>query len=187
MSGYQHATNLHYDLLILPPGDADFNGRVDLSDLGILATNWGRTIATGPEEGDFTEDHHVDLSDLGILAAWWGAGAQATGTAKSPSIELQPGEAAGRPDAADHLIWGSRQGIADLPTAAGLAGRPRRLVSMVLPASGREHLNGVRRRLSGEVLLRMPGALTGPIRHVPDLEVLDALSLWPIGQGIGEV
>jgi hypothetical protein len=56
------------------PGDANGDGKVDLSDLGILATNWGKTDATGPTQGDFNADANVNLSDLGILATNWGTG-----------------------------------------------------------------------------------------------------------------
>jgi hypothetical protein len=59
------------------PGDPNADGKVDLTDLGILATNWGRTDANGPAQADFTGDAAVNLSDLGILATHWGAGAAA--------------------------------------------------------------------------------------------------------------
>jgi hypothetical protein len=51
-------------------GDANHDRVVDVSDLGIVATNWqssGRTFA----EGDFNYDRVVDVSDLGILATNW--------------------------------------------------------------------------------------------------------------------
>jgi hypothetical protein len=51
-------------------GDANHDRLVDVSDLGILATNWqasGKTFA----QGDFNYDGVVDVSDLGILATNW--------------------------------------------------------------------------------------------------------------------
>ena len=51
-------------------GDANLDARVDIADLGILATNWqdtGKTFA----QGDFNYDGIVDISDLGMLATNW--------------------------------------------------------------------------------------------------------------------
>jgi hypothetical protein len=60
-----------YDAL---PGDAAYDGVVDVGDLGILAGNWGST----DEDldfwtADFNHDGIVDVGDLGILAGNWGA------------------------------------------------------------------------------------------------------------------
>ncbi len=54
------------------PGDANENGSVDVSDLGILATNYGTIGGAVWAEGDFTGDGNVDVSDLGILATNYG-------------------------------------------------------------------------------------------------------------------
>ena len=43
---------------------------VDISDLGILATNWQGSAKTFAQ-GDFNYDGIVDISDLGILATSW--------------------------------------------------------------------------------------------------------------------
>jgi predicted outer membrane repeat protein len=51
-------------------GDANHDRVVDVSDLGVLATNWqgsGKNFS----EGDFNYDGVVDVSDLGILATNW--------------------------------------------------------------------------------------------------------------------
>ncbi len=53
------------------PGDANFDGLVDISDLGILATNWQTSPPDGWHGGDFTFDGIVDISDLGLLATNW--------------------------------------------------------------------------------------------------------------------
>jgi hypothetical protein len=47
------------------PGDANLDGKVDLSDFGILKQNFG--TGTGRPQGDFNADGQVDLSDFGIL------------------------------------------------------------------------------------------------------------------------
>ncbi len=53
------------------PGDANGDGVVDVTDLGILATNYG-TGGAQWHDGDFTGDNQVDVSDLGILATYYG-------------------------------------------------------------------------------------------------------------------
>ncbi len=54
------------------PGDANLDDTVDVTDLGILATNYG--ISSGAEwgDGDFNNDGEVDVTDLGILATNYG-------------------------------------------------------------------------------------------------------------------
>jgi uncharacterized protein (DUF2141 family) len=47
---------------------------VDVSDLGILAANYGMTSGATLDKGDFNGDGKVDVSDLGILAANYGTG-----------------------------------------------------------------------------------------------------------------
>ena len=50
-------------------GDANHDAVVDVTDLGILATNWQ---GTGDFlHGDFNYDGTIDVSDLGILATNW--------------------------------------------------------------------------------------------------------------------
>lgn len=52
------------------PGDADQDGDVDISDLGILLSQFG---LTGPDlMGDVDADGDVDISDLGLLLANFG-------------------------------------------------------------------------------------------------------------------
>jgi len=57
------------------PGDANFDNAVDVSDLGILAANYGKTSGATWDLGDFNGDGAVDVSDLGILAANYGRNA----------------------------------------------------------------------------------------------------------------
>lgn len=61
--------------LFLPasPGDADLDGAVTLSDLGVLAHNWQQSHC-GWGEGDFNADGSVNLLDLTLLAGNWETG-----------------------------------------------------------------------------------------------------------------
>jgi hypothetical protein len=54
-------------------GDANFDGKVDVGDLGILAANYGSS-GKNWNQGDFNGDGAVDVGDLGILAANYGTG-----------------------------------------------------------------------------------------------------------------
>ncbi len=67
---------LHY-----PPGDFNFDGAVDVSDLGILATNYGTMSGMTWETGDVNGDSAVDVSDLGILATNYGTSTEAAASA----------------------------------------------------------------------------------------------------------
>jgi hypothetical protein len=51
-------------------GDANSDRVVDVSDLGILATNWQGSAKTF-SQGDFNYDGAVDVTDLGYLATNW--------------------------------------------------------------------------------------------------------------------
>ncbi len=53
-------------------GDFDLDGDVDVSDLGILATNYGTLSGMTWREGDADGSDGVDVSDLGILATNYG-------------------------------------------------------------------------------------------------------------------
>jgi hypothetical protein len=69
LAGNVNTAALSFDFFVLA-GDANHDGSVDVSDLGVLATNWqssGKTFA----DGDFNYDGVVDVSDLGILATSW--------------------------------------------------------------------------------------------------------------------
>ena len=59
------------------PGDATRDGRVNVDDLGILATNYDTPSGATWEMGDFTGDGAVNVDDLGVLASnydWVGPG-----------------------------------------------------------------------------------------------------------------
>lgn len=59
-------------IVVSQPGDANLDGNVNVSDLGVLATNYG--VGGGFEwgDGDFNGNGLVDVSDLGILATNYG-------------------------------------------------------------------------------------------------------------------
>ena len=75
-TGYQAGSDT-IDILDNEPlrlaGDANLDGRVDGSDVTILAGNWQSTTATWGS-GDFNGDGRVDGSDVTILAGNWQAG-----------------------------------------------------------------------------------------------------------------
>jgi len=53
-------------------GDINSDGTVSLSDLAILAGNWGAVSGATLATGDLNGDHAVNLPDLAILAAHYG-------------------------------------------------------------------------------------------------------------------
>jgi hypothetical protein len=53
------------------PGDANHDGKVDLSDFGIVKENFGKSSVVW-EQGDFDADAKVTLSDFGIVKANFG-------------------------------------------------------------------------------------------------------------------
>jgi hypothetical protein len=53
-------------------GDVDLNRKVDVVDLGLLASNWQGTGSWS--QADFTGDGIIDVADLGLLATNWQAG-----------------------------------------------------------------------------------------------------------------
>jgi hypothetical protein len=72
-------------------GDADLDGDIDLSDLGILATHFGQ-IASAMQwtNGDFDDDKDVDLNDLGALATNF-EGGRAAAFAEFQALVPEPG------------------------------------------------------------------------------------------------
>jgi hypothetical protein len=63
-------------------GDANLDGQVDISDLGILATHW--QAAGNWSGGDFDYSGFVDITDLGRLATNWQRG---VGNPLGPSLD----------------------------------------------------------------------------------------------------
>lgn len=63
--------NINIDEVLVLTADINHDCRVDLSDLGTVLSNYGRTDATA-FDGDFDGDGDVDLSDLGVVLAAYG-------------------------------------------------------------------------------------------------------------------
>jgi hypothetical protein len=63
-------------------GDANGDGKVDGSDVTILANNWQKGVSDGQVatwgDGDFNDDGKVDGSDVTILANHWQEGVSAS-------------------------------------------------------------------------------------------------------------
>ena len=69
-------------------GDADLNGKVDLTDFSILATNFDPNgLGKTWQQGDFDYNGKVDLSDFSILATNFGL--------SLPGLEGSPGYSLG--------------------------------------------------------------------------------------------
>jgi hypothetical protein len=66
-------------------GDANIDRYTDVIDLGILATNYGKTMGCQWTDGDFNEDGKVDVIDLGILATKYGLGPGSTDVLPEPA------------------------------------------------------------------------------------------------------
>jgi hypothetical protein len=58
---------------------------VDVSDLGILATNYGNSQGQTWTMADFTREGTVDVSDLGVLATNYGQTAGAPAPVPEPA------------------------------------------------------------------------------------------------------
>src|SRR5205814_902886 len=51
----------------------NLDGKVDVTDLGNLASNYGMSSGARLAQGDFNYDGNVDVTDLGDLASNYGA------------------------------------------------------------------------------------------------------------------
>ena len=79
---YAYVCTLHFGmegtLSVTHFGDANLDGRVNLNDFNILASNFGQSDRTW-EQGDFNEDGFVNLGDFNLLAANFGKEIQPAG------------------------------------------------------------------------------------------------------------
>lgn len=66
-------------------GDADLDGRVDVADLGRLASNWLQSPRRFAD-GDLNYSGAVDVADLGVLASNWQAAELSAATARPGAI-----------------------------------------------------------------------------------------------------
>ncbi len=69
-------------------GDANLDGEVDVTDLGILATNYGTMSGAEWGDADFTGDGKVNVNDLGVLATYYGQTVSVTCVPEAGSISL---------------------------------------------------------------------------------------------------
>ncbi len=81
------AENPHYDPVIVS-GDANRDGLVSLSDLTILATNYGKPGLASWCDGDFNFNYSVTLSDLTILATNYGSDTTGGGVPEPATFAL---------------------------------------------------------------------------------------------------
>ncbi|HSV15288.1 MAG TPA: hypothetical protein VLI90_13595 [Tepidisphaeraceae bacterium] len=59
-------------MMVALGGDTNLDGKVDVGDLGALATNYGTTAGAFWSQGDSNYDGKVDVGDLGALATNYG-------------------------------------------------------------------------------------------------------------------
>lgn len=60
------------EVTVAPPGDANFDGQINLEDLGVLGANFNQ-ISAQWAQADFSGDGVVNVTDLGIVGANWSA------------------------------------------------------------------------------------------------------------------
>jgi hypothetical protein len=93
------------------PGDANQDGRVDINDLTIVLTNYGKSSGMSWTTGDFNGDGRVDINDLTIVLTNYGQTAAASG---SLAAVPEPSAAALAAATAASLIafgWRRRPGV----------------------------------------------------------------------------
>lgn len=86
---YSIQAGMQINVFRVHAADANADDMVDVGDMGILATNYGRTGATW-SAGDFNADGVVDVGDLGILASQYGWSGGAGGAAGIPAAVPEP-------------------------------------------------------------------------------------------------
>jgi plastocyanin len=79
--------------VLAPPGDANDDGKVNFTDLLILAQHYGQTT-TDLTTGDFNGDGKIDFADLLILAQHYGQSDAAVSAASAVSPVPEPALAA---------------------------------------------------------------------------------------------
>ncbi len=89
ISAYADWINNNILKSIIAPGDANRDGKVNITDLGILASNYGQLSGMNWSTGDFNADAAVNIVDLGILATNYGYGTG--GELLSSSYDMEGG------------------------------------------------------------------------------------------------
>jgi len=74
----------------LRPGDVNFDGKVNISDIAMVADNWNATNAKGLGNGDATGNGKVDISDIAMIADNWNQLPPALGGGGGGSITAVP-------------------------------------------------------------------------------------------------
>ena len=69
------------------PGDANFDGQVDINDLTIVLSNFGKTAGASWTTGDFVGDGRVDINDLTIVLSHFG---QSLGSSVAGNVSAVP-------------------------------------------------------------------------------------------------
>lgn len=52
-------------------GDADGDGKINMADFAIMASNWFKSVSNGGKDGDFFQDKVVNLKDLAVFSQNW--------------------------------------------------------------------------------------------------------------------
>lgn len=55
-----------------PPGDADGDGAVGLSDIAVLVGHWGQSVPPAPASADLDGDGAIGLGDIAVVVSNWG-------------------------------------------------------------------------------------------------------------------
>ena len=90
-------------------GDANHDRTVDVTDLGILATNW-QASGKAFSEGDFSYDGTVDVTDLGILATNWQVTLPEPQTRAAKAVKIRRAKAATLESAIRSAGWQGKLG-----------------------------------------------------------------------------
>jgi hypothetical protein len=85
-------------------GDSNLDRKVDVTDLGTLATNYGKTTTLGPLAADFNNDGKIDVTDLGLLATNYGLGTSGSPFSLNSVLGLQSLSFAPAPEPATLLL-----------------------------------------------------------------------------------
>jgi hypothetical protein len=122
-------------------GDANLDGRVNIADLSILASNWQRSGAYW-YEGDFDYNSLVNIADLSILAANWQAGVDSAFAEPAESAatedEVLTSNGNGRSGGRGHKTSRLQRWIDALPESPGSSGKTLRGLFSDNPLSSEE-------------------------------------------------
>ena len=95
ISSYAGWIEDHSAQWVVPPGDANLDGMVDIGDLGILGQHYGTMSGMTWTDADFNRDGAVDIGDLGVLGFHYGTGLEGDAGGASPDWAGMPLPAAG--------------------------------------------------------------------------------------------